>query len=163
MKQLAYRDSEDRDWTFNALECTETTAAGERQYFAWLTPLPVGRNTVEEIAQKGGRDRWKVENEGFNRQKNSGLNLEHVYSIDPEKWKAYYLLLQLAFILVQLLERGSLLQRLAAAADRSVSKLFGSLKNVARRLLESIRFVTWAEDWFDPRAAGPLRIGLDTS
>ncbi len=72
--------------------------------------------TVEEIAQKGGRCRWKVENEGFNRQKNSGLNLEHVYSIDPEKWKAYYLLLQIAFMLVQLLERGSLLRRLAEEA-----------------------------------------------
>ena len=73
--------------------------------------MPVGVKTVEEIALKGGRSRWKIENEGFNRQKNSGLNLEHVYSIDPEKWKAYYVLLQLAFILIQLLERGSLLRR----------------------------------------------------
>jgi hypothetical protein len=64
--------------------------------------LPVGRKTVEVIAEKGGRARWKVENEGFNRQKNSGLNLEHVYSSDPEKWKSYYLLLQIAFILARL-------------------------------------------------------------
>ena len=85
-----------------------------------LTALPVGRKTVEEVAQKGGRYRWKVENEGFNRQKNSGLNLEHVYSIDPEKWKAYYLLLQIAFLLLQLLERGSLLRRLAAEVGRPV-------------------------------------------
>ena len=67
-------------------------------FIAWLTALPVGPRTVEEIAQKGGRDRWKVENEGFNRQKNSGLNLGHVSSTDPEKWKAYYLLLQIAFV-----------------------------------------------------------------
>ena len=57
----------------------ETRADGQRQYFAWLTGLPVGVKMVEEIAQKGGRDRWKVDNEGFNRQKNPGLNLEHVY------------------------------------------------------------------------------------
>ncbi len=50
-----------------------------------------------------------MENEGFNRQKNSGLNLEHVYSSDPEKWKAYYVLSQIAIVLVQLLERGGLL------------------------------------------------------
>jgi hypothetical protein len=161
--QLAYEDSAGRCWKLNALECTETTADGQRQDFAWLTGLPVGRKTVEEIAQKGGRDRWKVENEGFNRQKNSGLNLEHVYSTDPEKWKAYYLLLQIAFILVQLLERGSLLRRLAEEAGRPVWKLFGSLKNVARRLLESVRFVAWEEGWFDPRQAGPLRIRLDSS
>ena len=123
----------------------------------------MGKKTVEEIAQKGGRYRWKVENEGFNRQKNSGLNLEHVYSTDPEKWKAYYLLLQIAFILVQLVERGSLLRRLAAEAGRPVWKLFGSLKNVARRLLESVRFVAWEESWFDPGPAGELRIGLDSS
>ena len=86
---------------FNALECTERAADGSRHYFAWLTGLPVGKKTVEEIAQKGGRYRWKIENEGFNRQKNSGLNLEHVYSIDPENWKAYYLLLQIAFVLTQ--------------------------------------------------------------
>jgi hypothetical protein len=161
--QLDYEDSEGRRWKLNALECTERSKDGPPQYFAWLTPLTVGRKTVEEIAQKGGRDRWKVENEGFNRQKNSGLNLEHVYSTDPEKWKAYYVLLQIAFILVQLLERGSLLRRLAAALGRPVWKLFGSLKNVARRLLDSVRFVPWEEAWFDAGQAGRFRIGLDSS
>ena len=42
-------------------------------------------------------------------------------------------------------------------------KLFGSLKNVARRLLESVRYVTWEEAWFDPRQAGQLHISLDSS
>jgi hypothetical protein len=161
--ELSYQDSEQRVWQLNALECTETAASGQQQYFAWLTALPVSKKTVEEIAQQGGRERWKIENEGFNRQKNSGLNLEHVYSTDPEKWKAYYLLLQIAFILVQLLERGSLLRRLAAEAGRPVWKLFGSLKNVARRLLESVRFFAWAEEWFDATQAGRLHIGLDSS
>lgn len=161
--QLAYEDSDGRTWKLNALDCTETTAGRGPQYFAWLTALPVSGKTVEAIAQQGGRDRWKVENEGFNRQKNSGLNLEHVYSTDPEKWKAYYLLLQIAFIVVQLLERGTLLRRLATEAGRPVWKLFGSLKNVARRLLESVRFVVWEAAWFDPRSAAELRIGLDSS
>jgi hypothetical protein len=159
---LDYQDSEGRCWKLNALECSETTADGQH-YFAWLTSLPVNRKTVATIAQQGGRARWKVENEGFNRQKNSGLNLEHVYSIDPEKWKEYYLLLQIAFILIQLLERGSLLRRLADEMGRPFWKLFGSLKNVARRLLDSVRFVTWEEAWFDPHQAGRMRIGLDTS
>jgi hypothetical protein len=161
--QLTYEDSEGRTWKLNALDCTETTPAGERQYFAWLTTLPVSHKTVEAIAQQGGRYRWKVENEGFNRQKNSGLNLEHVYSTDPERWKAYYLLLQIAFMLVQLLERGSLLRRLADELGRPLWKLFGSLKNVARRLLESVRFVAWEEAWFDAQSAAAVRIGLDSS
>ncbi len=161
--QLGYEDSEGRRWKLNALECTESVKGAVTHYFAWLATLPVGVKTVAEIAQKGGRDRWKVENEGFNRQKNSGMNLEHVYSTDPEKWKAYYLLLQIAFILMQLLERGSLLRRLSEESGRPVWKLFGSLKNVARRLLESLRFVLWDEEWFDAQQAGRLRIGLDSS
>jgi hypothetical protein len=163
VSRLDYEDSEGRSHQLNALECTETNAEGARRYFAWLTPLPVGQKTVAEIAQQGGRYRWKVENEGFNRQKNSGLNLEHVYSMDPEKWKAYYLVLQIAFLLVQLLERGSLLRRLAAEAGRPFWKLFGSLKNVARRLLDSFKYVAWEESWFDPTQAGKLRIELDSS
>jgi hypothetical protein len=162
VSRLAYEDSAGRTWALNALECRET-GGGAEQYFAWLTPLPVGRRTVEAIAQKGGRARWKVENEGFNRQKNSGLNLEHVYSADPEKWKVYYLLLQIAFVLVQLLERGSLLRRLAEEAGRPVGKLFGSLKNVARRLLESLRYLAWEEAWFDAARAAKLRISLDST
>jgi hypothetical protein len=161
--QLDYQDSDGRRWQLNGLQCTETLPLGERQFFAWLTPLPVNHKTVEEIAQKGGRYRWKVENEGFNRQKNSGLNLEHVYSIDPEKAKAYYLLLQIAFMLVQLLERGSLLKRLAEECGRPVWKLFGSLKNLAARLRESMRYLRWEDDWFDPQQAGKLRIALDSS
>lgn len=159
VNRLDYEDSEQRHWRLNALECTETLPNDPSQYFAWLTPLPVGKQTVEKIAQKGGRNRWKIENEGFNRQKNSGLNLEHVYSIDPEKWKSYYLLLQIAFLITQLVERGSLLRRLAAETGRPFWKLFGSLKNVARRLLESVRFTAWDEAWFDPTQK--LRLGLD--
>jgi hypothetical protein len=161
---LDYTDSAGRTWKLNALEGTEHTAEGTKPYFAWLTPLPVGRKTVAAIAQKGGRERWKVENEGFNRQKNSGLNLEHVCSIAPEKWKASYRLLPIAFILVQLLERGSLLRRLADELGRPVWKLCGSLKNVARRRLERLRFLVWDETWFDAALAGKLRIGFaDTS
>ncbi len=164
VKQLDYVDSDNREWRLNALECTETDSEGAVGYFAWLTWLPVGGKTVEEIAQKGGRYRWKIENEGFNRQKNSGLNLEHVYSIDPEKWKVYYVLLQIAFILIQLVERGSLLRRLSAEWGRPWAQLFGSLKNVARRLLESVRYLVWEAAWFEATAARKLRLGLeDTS
>jgi hypothetical protein len=161
VRQLEHQDSEGRRWPLNALECRETTAEGEEQYFAWLTPLPVTAKTVAEIATKGGRYRWKIENEGFNRQKNSGLNLEHVYSADAEKWKAYYLLMQIAFVLTQLLERGSLLRRLAAGLGGGVQKVFGSLRNIVRRLLDSLRSVPWEEGWFT--AARKMRISFDTS
>jgi hypothetical protein len=83
------------------------------------------RAVSDKFAQKGGGYRWKGENEGFNRQKNSGSNLEHVSGTNPQKCKAYYLLLQIAVILVQLLERGSLLRRLADELGRPMWKLVG--------------------------------------
>jgi hypothetical protein len=161
--QLSYQDDEGRWWQFNALQCVETLPTGEQTRFAWITPLCVNAKTVEDIAWKGGRYRWKIENEGFNRQKNSGLNLEHVYSTDPEKWKAYYYLLQIAFIIIQLLERGSLLRRLVETTGRTVLQWFGSLKNIARRLLESVRYCVWSSASYDAAAAARLHIGLDSS
>ncbi len=91
------------------------------------------------------------------------MNLEHVYRIDPENWQVYELLLQIAFLLVQLRERGSLRRRLAAETGRPFWKRFGSLKQVAWRLLDRVRLVAWEASWFDPRQGGALRIEGDSS
>jgi hypothetical protein len=157
---LSYVDDEKRRWSFHALECVETSPEGLVTHYAWVTRLPVSASTVQEIAEKGGRGRWKIENEGFNRQKNSGLNLEHVYSIDPEKMQAYYHLLQIAFILTQLLERGSLLRQLAADWGKRLDQLFGSLANIAQRLLEGLRYFAWPQQCYDTAAAEKRRIAL---
>ena len=161
-EDLSYGDDRQRRWTFNALECVETSAAGTRTRFAWLTDLPLTQETVEEVATKGGRNRWKIENEGFNRQKNSGLNLCHVYSTNPEKWKAYYYLLQIAFVITQLLERGSLLRQLAAECGQTPLQLFGSLKNITRRLLDAVRWQVLPSECFDAEVANRLKIRFDT-
>ena len=157
---LSYVDDQNRRWKFDAIECMETTNDGKTTRFAWATNLPVSKKTVEEIAEKGGRHRWKIENEGFNRQKNSGLNLEHAYSIDPEKMQAYYYLLQIAFILTQLLERGSLLVQLAANIGKRVNQVFSGLANIAQRLVEGLRYRVWPESCFDAEAASRLRISF---
>jgi hypothetical protein len=163
VRDLSYTDDQGRTWRFHAIQCLETSALGVTTRFAWITPLPVSATNVEEIAQKGGRSRWKIENEGFNRQKNSGLNLAHVYSTDPEKWQAYYYLLQIAFILTQLLERGSLLRQLVADLGQKVRTVFGSLSNIAQQLRESLKYCLWPESCFDAAEAARRRIGLDSS
>jgi len=164
MHDLSYVDDQKRRWSFHALECVETSPSGTVTHYAWVTGLPVSAKTVEEIAEKGGRLRWKIENEGFNRQKNSGLNLEHAYSTDPEKMQAYYYLLQIAFIFTQLLERCSLLRQLIADQGKRLDQAFGSLANIAQRLLEGLRQCVWPPECFDVDAAGRLRIRLeDTS
>lgn len=156
---LAYDDSEGRTWKLSALLLQETVG-GKTTTFAWITPLTITAKNVEAIATQGGRHRWKIENQGFNRQKNSDLNLHHLYSTDAEKLKAYYYLMQIACILLQLLEQGSLLRQLAQEHGRTPWQLLGSLKNLAWQLLESIRCFTWADACFDAEAARHLRIGF---
>jgi hypothetical protein len=160
---LDYEDSEQRPWKLNALQCRETPAGEPTKLFAWVTWLPLNRQTVVAVAEQGGRARWTIENEGFNRQKNSGMRLEHVYSIDPDKLKAYYLLLQIAHVLLLLLEKGSLLRRVVAEWDTTVLGWFGSLQNIAQRLLESLRYWAWPEASFGRPAGTRPRVGLDSS
>ena len=127
VNRLDYEDSQRRRWTLNALQCRETPPGGAAKLFAWVTGLPLSRQTVVEVATKAGRPRWMIENEGFNRQKNSGMRLEHVYSSDPEKLKVYYLWLQIAHLLLLLVEKGSLLRRLTAEWGQTVLGWFGRL------------------------------------
>lgn len=159
---LSYRDDQGRTWQFNAIECKETVN-GETTTFAWITDLKLDARTVEEIATKGGRHRWHIENQGFNRQKNSGLNLEHAFSTDPERLKAYYYLLQIAHIILQTFEAGSLLRNVAAEFGRTPIQLFGSLKNLARRLLEAFRYFALSDEVFDRSRAGSIQVRFDTS
>jgi hypothetical protein len=159
---LSYTDSKGRTWTFTAIQCEETCPDGTAALWAWVTNLVVDRGTVVEVATKGGRQRWHIENQGFNTQKNSGLNLEHAYSHGPQ-WPAYYYLLQIAHLLLQLVEKGSLLRQLAAESGKTPLQLFGSLKNMAERLRESVRFLRWPSAAYDAAAAGAIQIRLDSS
>ena len=81
--------------------------------------------------KEGGRLRWKIENEGFHIQKNNGYEMEHAYSEPVHAAKNFYLLLQIAHLLSQLVEKGLLAKKMA--------KTIGAIKNVARFLLEELR------------------------
>lgn len=142
---LDYQDSEGRRHKVNALLCEETRGP-EKQTFAWITDLPLRPNTVCAVAEQGGRVRSKIENQGFNLQKNSGLNLEHAYSTEPDVLKAFYYLLQIAHLFLQMFELGSLLQHLAQQYGSAPRQLFGSLKNLSQRLLECFRYFRLGEE-----------------
>jgi len=112
----------------NVLECRESTIEKSCR-FVWLTDFTINSLTFEEIA-KGGRIRWKIENEGFNMQKNGGYELEHAYSLNQTAIKNFYFLLQIAHILNQLMEKGSLLKE-------KLLKIFGSIKNFTAALYQA--------------------------
>jgi hypothetical protein len=120
---------------FNAFECLEVPPQGEAIRFRWATNLQVERSNVLELSEKGGRARWKIENEGFNTQKNGGYGLEHAYSEDWTGARNFYFLMQIAHLISQLLVKGAL-------RHTPVVRLFGSLRAFATRLLEAWRTAT---------------------
>jgi hypothetical protein len=62
---------------------------------------------------EGGRLRWKIENEGFNTQKNLGYELEHKFSrVSYTAMQNYYQMLQIAHVINQLVEKSADLVRL---------------------------------------------------
>jgi hypothetical protein len=78
----------------------------------------------------GGHLRWKIENEGFNVQKNQGFNLEHAYSKHPTGWEVFYLQLQIESTLEQLLRKSNLLsQELITSAKSSKNLALEALRN----------------------------------
>lgn len=136
---LSYVDDAGRMHRFNAIQCLQTEADQHRA-FAWLTNWPVTADNVIAIAEQGGRNRWKIENEGFNAQKNGGYELEHVYGADQDLLRSFYFLLQIAHLILQLVEHGSLLRRTAAQYGQTVRGLYGSVRNIAARLLDCLRY-----------------------
>ena len=164
VKELSYRDTKERTWNLTAIQCEESLANGEKRLWAWLTPpaIKVNHATVQEVATKGGRQRWHIENEAFNTQKNSGLNLEHVYS--HVHWAVYYFALQIAHLLLQLVEKGSLLRHLAEEqGKRTAVELYGGLVDMAQRLLESVRYLHWPDEVFEVAGRKKMQIRLDSS
>lgn len=157
VNDLEHIDTEKRVHRVHALLCEERAADGQVTTFAWVTNMRVERANVEAIATRGGRKRWCIENQGFNLQKNSGLNLEHAYSTDPDVMKAFYYLLQIAHLFLQMFEMGSLLRQLAERYHSTPIKLFGSLKNIAEKLREGLRYFRLGEETFN---SGPGQIRL---
>lgn len=60
----------------NFLEYWETQKNGKTLHFSWVTDLPLNPLTVR-IVMRGGRSRWRIENETFNTLKNQGYHFEH--------------------------------------------------------------------------------------
>lgn len=72
--------------------------------FVYISSLKLSQDNIVSII-KAGRLRYKIENEGFNTQKNLGYNLKHKFSRTNFKASQnYYQCLQIAHILNQLVE-----------------------------------------------------------
>ena len=91
----------------NWFECVETSTDAEQNMtfnrFVHLTSFAITSENILQLSQTG-RMRWKIENEGFNIQKNHGYELKHKYSRRSYRaMKNYYQCLQMAHLINQLL------------------------------------------------------------
>lgn len=86
----------------NIIKYTEPKTKVE---FVYITDLPISNKNVE-VSINLGRKRWKIENEGFNIQKNGTFDIGHLYSRNATAIKVHYLLIQIAHIIRQLIEKG---------------------------------------------------------
>ncbi len=95
-------------------------------------------------------------NEGFNSQKNGGYELEHAYSEDETAGKIFYLLMQIAHLIFQLMALGCLFRN-------AFPKGVGSLQNIAFRLLEAWRNLKLSSQGFISLYGGRYQIRFDSS
>lgn len=155
VNDISYQDSKGKVHLVCVLECVETKSHTEQEHkFKWVTNFHLTPKNVIPLTNEGGRLRWKIENEGFNVQKNGGFELEHAYSKDKTASKIFYFLLQIAHFIFQLIEKGSLFRKV-------FPKGVGSLKNIAKRLLEAWRNLSLSTEAFLRLGEGKFQIRFD--
>ena len=132
------------------------------QHFSWVTDLRVHHANVETL-MRGGRARWKIENETFNTLKNQGYHFEHNYGHGTQHLSVVLaMLMMLAFLVDQT-------QQLGCALFRAVAEKCGSKRGLWERLralffayaLTSMRQLLEAL-WYGFKKAAPQLV-LDSS
>ncbi|MGI8635286.1 MAG: hypothetical protein ACR2KZ_07770 [Segetibacter sp.] len=103
--------------TLHYVQCKETISNEKTnktltQNFVRITNLALSKATVKNLS-KAGRLRWKIENEGFNEEKNNGYAMEHLYSRNSfGALQNYYQCMLIAHLINQLLEQSCKIQEL---------------------------------------------------
>src|SRR5215470_10627907 len=97
------------------------------QHFSWVTDLRVSTRNVFHL-MRGGRARWKDENETFNTLKNQGYNFEHNYGHGTQNLSVVFaILMMLAFLVDQT-------QQLCCALFQAVWAKLGSKRLLWERM-----------------------------
>jgi hypothetical protein len=106
---------------------------------SWVTDMEVDRNNVETLV-KGGRCRWKIENETFNTLKNQGYHIDHSYGHGENQLSFNFFVLNLlAFYMHQIFELTDKLYQ--ACRLKRGSKM--NLWEIIRHFIRMVVFPTW--------------------
>jgi hypothetical protein len=140
LNQVALNES-NPDVLVNFLEYWESSQDGKIQTFSWVTHLHLCQEIVYEV-MRGGRARWKVENETHNTLKNQGYHYEHNYGHGQKHLAVIFVMLMfLAFLVDQV-------QQLSCALFRAVWEKMGSKRRLwdeMRHLFHSFAFSSMRE------------------
>ena len=114
------------DVRINVIEYWEI-GQNQVQHFSWVTDLRVRKRNVYKL-MRGGRARWKIENETFNTLKNQGYNFEHNYGHGEQHLSVVFAtLMMLAFLVDQT-------QQLCCALFQAVWAKLGSKRLLWERM-----------------------------
>jgi hypothetical protein len=114
----------------NYLDFWEITPQGEVQNWIWITCIPLNRETVLRV-EKGGRNRWKIENETFNTLKNQGYHLEHNYGHGKQYLASVFaFLMMLMFLIDPAQELSCALFQAARQPFRSRTSLWDKIRGL---------------------------------
>jgi len=121
--------------------------------YVFVTSLRTTKETVAQISFSG-RLRWKIENEGFNEQKNGGYELKHKYSeVSLNATKNYYQALQIAHIINQLVVLG---QKLKSYIKKKIT-----IKHLWTELLAFLKYGSLDEDYIKKLLETRIQIRLE--
>lgn len=125
------------DVRVNVLEYMQTDLKGKETVFSWVTNIRITQTNIFAL-MKGGRARWKIENETFNTLKNLGYNLEHNYGHGKQFLSTILcLLMLLAFFVDQI-------QGMTCSLFQAVKKQAGSFQALWEKLRVLFEFVEWS-------------------
>jgi len=123
------------DELVNVLEYWEIHPDGKVQHFSWIAYSLLTPENVWDI-MRGGRARWKIENETFNTLKNQGYHLEHNYGHGEQNLSVVLaLLMMLAFLVDQVQQLCCPLFQAAWHKMKTKRHLWEELRNHFRTLL----------------------------
>ena len=95
--------------------------------FTYITNLFINDNNIKKVVRMG-RLRWKIENQGFNNQKNIYFDITHMCSLNYNAMKAHYLFCQFAHTIRQLLDLGS----------SATASFHGKIKEISFHILNEL-------------------------
>lgn len=93
------------DLLVNFLDCVVEDPKTGPKHFSWVTDITLNKKNVYQLS-RGGRAKWKIENETFNTLKNQGYNFEHNYGHGNENLSTVFaLLMMLSFFIDQIQQK----------------------------------------------------------